>query len=71
LLCPTHPEVKRTFGTTVKADAARGAPDENSPEKRRTAMATGNIRWHTGVEEARKEARDQRKLILVDLFNPG
>ncbi len=34
-------------------------------------MAGGNIKWGSSVEAARKEAREQGTLILVDLFNPG
>jgi hypothetical protein len=34
-------------------------------------MAPGQVRWRTAVEEARKEAREHGKLVLVDLFNPG
>jgi hypothetical protein len=34
-------------------------------------MAGGNIKWRSSVEAARKEAPEQGKLILVDLFNPG
>jgi hypothetical protein len=34
-------------------------------------MAAENIRWRHSLEEAGKDARDQGKLVLVDLFNPG
>jgi hypothetical protein len=34
-------------------------------------MAGENIRWRHSLEEARREARDQNKLVLIDLFNPG
>ncbi len=34
-------------------------------------MAGDNIRWRKALEEARKEAREQGKLVLIDLFNPG
>ena len=34
-------------------------------------MAGENIRWRRSLEEAQREAREQNKLILVDLFNPG
>ena len=33
-------------------------------------MAGGNITWKYSVEEARQEARQQGKLVLIDLFNP-
>ncbi len=29
------------------------------------------ITWRTSLEEARVEAREQNKDLLVDLFNPG
>ena len=31
----------------------------------------GSVNWRTAIEQARKEARTQGKLVLVDLFNPG
>ena len=31
----------------------------------------GNIRWRSSLEEARRDALDQGKLVLIDLFNPG
>jgi hypothetical protein len=34
-------------------------------------MAAPSIRWRPTVEEAGSEAREQGKLLLVDLFNPG
>lgn len=34
-------------------------------------MAGENIRWRHSLEEAQNEARQQNKLLLVDLFNPG
>ncbi len=34
-------------------------------------MAGENIAWLDSVEEARPQARQQGKLVLVDLFNPG
>jgi hypothetical protein len=34
-------------------------------------MAEENIRWRSSVEMAGKEAREQGKLLLIDLFNPG
>jgi len=34
-------------------------------------MAGENIRWRRSVEAARQEARDQDRLVLIDLFNPG
>jgi len=29
------------------------------------------ITWRASVEEARMEARQQNKDVLIDLFNPG
>jgi len=34
-------------------------------------MAGTNIQWRHSLEEARNEAREQGKLLLIDLFNPG
>ena len=34
-------------------------------------MAAENIRWRHSLEEAQREAREQGKLVLIDLFNPG
>lgn len=34
-------------------------------------MAAGNINWRSSLEDARREARAQGKLVLIDLFNPG
>ncbi len=34
-------------------------------------MAGENIQWRHSLEEAQNEARQQNKLLLVDLFNPG
>lgn len=34
-------------------------------------MRGGNIEWHTSLEEARRQAEAARKLVLIDLFNPG
>ena len=34
-------------------------------------MAGENIQWRRSLEEAQQEARQQDKLVLVDLFNPG
>jgi hypothetical protein len=34
-------------------------------------MAGEKIPWRRSLEDARREAREQDKLILVDLFNPG
>ena len=34
-------------------------------------MASENIAWRHSLEEARREARQQGKLVLIDLFNPG
>ena len=33
-------------------------------------MAGENIQWRSSVEQARQEARQQKKLVLIDLFNP-
>ena len=33
-------------------------------------MAGGNVQWRSSVEEARREAQQQNKLVMVDLFNP-
>ena len=29
------------------------------------------VMWRTSVEEARMEARETNKEVMVDLFNPG
>jgi len=29
-----------------------------------------NIAWRHSLEEARREARAEQKLVLIDLFNP-
>ena len=29
------------------------------------------VTWRDSLEEARVEAREQRKELLIDLFNPG
>jgi hypothetical protein len=34
-------------------------------------MAAENIQWRQSLEQARQEARQQGKLVLIDLFNPG
>ena len=34
-------------------------------------MAGENVPWLGSVEEARPQAREQNKLVLIDLFNPG
>jgi len=34
-------------------------------------MGAENIQWQQSLEEARREAREQGKLVLIDLFNPG
>jgi hypothetical protein len=34
-------------------------------------MAGENIPWRHSLEQAQNEARQQGKLLLVDLFNPG
>lgn len=33
-------------------------------------MADENVRWRHSLEEARKEAVQEGKLVLVDLFSP-
>lgn len=33
-------------------------------------MAGGNVPWRHSLAEARNEARQQGKLILIDLFSP-
>lgn len=34
-------------------------------------MGGDAIRWRSSVEAASREAREQGKLLLIDLFNPG
>ena len=34
-------------------------------------MASENITWLRSLEEAQNQARQQNKLVLIDLFNPG
>ncbi len=34
-------------------------------------MSTTNVRWRNSLEAAQREAREQAKLVLIDLFNPG
>jgi hypothetical protein len=34
-------------------------------------MKGGNIEWHGSLEEARRQAASNSKLVLIDLFNPG
>jgi hypothetical protein len=34
-------------------------------------MAEESVAWRHSLEEAQKEARQQGKLVLIDLFNPG
>jgi hypothetical protein len=34
-------------------------------------MAEESIAWRNSLEQARQEARQQGKLVLIDLFNPG
>jgi hypothetical protein len=34
-------------------------------------MAGNNIPWRHDLQQAREEARQQGKLLLVDLFNPN
>jgi hypothetical protein len=34
-------------------------------------MAAEKVRWRSSLEEARREARETGKLVLIDLFNPG
>ena len=33
-------------------------------------MAGENIQWRSSLEEAREEARQTGKLVLIDLFSP-
>ena len=33
-------------------------------------MAGENIQWRHSLEEAREEAHQQGKLVLIDLFSP-
>ena len=40
-------------------------------EERSGEMAGENIPWRHSLEDARREAAEQRKLVLIDLFNPG
>ncbi len=40
-------------------------------KKGRNIMAGENIRWRQSVDEARAEAQRDRKLLLIDLFNPN
>lgn len=34
-------------------------------------MGGENIRWRHSLDEARKEAHANGKLVLIDLFHPG
>jgi hypothetical protein len=34
-------------------------------------MAGENIQWRHDLQQAREEARQQGKLVLIDLFNPN
>jgi hypothetical protein len=34
-------------------------------------MAGANIPWRHSLEEARQEARQQGRMVLIDLFNPN
>ena len=34
-------------------------------------MSGENIKWRHSLEEAREEAKQTGKLVLIDLFNPG
>ena len=34
-------------------------------------MAGENIQWRHSLEDATREAGENGKLVLVDLFNPG
>jgi hypothetical protein len=34
-------------------------------------MAEETVHWRHALEQAREEARQQDKLVLIDLFNPG
>lgn len=34
-------------------------------------MAGESIPWRDSLEQARTEARNQGKLVFIDLFNPG
>ncbi len=34
-------------------------------------MAAENIAWRHSQAEAQQEAREQGKLVLIDLFSPG
>ncbi len=34
-------------------------------------MSGDNIHWRHSTADARGEARQQGKLLLIDLFNPG
>ena len=33
-------------------------------------MSNPNITWRHSLEEARQEARETGKLVMIDLFNP-
>lgn len=34
-------------------------------------MAGEQVRWRHALDEARRDARANGKLVLIDLFNPG
>jgi hypothetical protein len=34
-------------------------------------MSMTSVRWRNSLEAAQREAREQAKLVLIDLFNPG
>jgi hypothetical protein len=50
------------------ADAELGSRGETLEEEE---MAEDTVRWRHSLELARDEARQQGKLVLIDLFNPG
>jgi hypothetical protein len=50
------------------ADAGLGSRGETPEEGE---MAEDMVRWRHSLELARDEARQQGKLVLIDLFNPG
>jgi hypothetical protein len=48
-------------------------PSADGPERPKEGriMAGNQVVWRHSLEDARREAREQGKLVLVDLFNPG
>lgn len=49
----------------------RDAGEDGGPDDRAAADAPGAPDWREELEAARAEAREEGKLVFLDLFDPG